>query len=388
MHTALDGWKQVAQDVKSAIFEDPSRQCEKILALSYYYLPQQLKACFLYFGIFPEDDEVNVTRLINLWVAEGLLKEGDDTKSLEDVAEECLQELIDRNLVLVGQQNFCGEVETCKIHDLLHELCLRKARSENFLPVISNESWNRSAPRVSRSFTQHGDVLRIFPTMKGGHNAILEHLHTIPGVGPSWCKEEIFALMPNLKKLEVVLDRNAEEPLDDFWSSDDWDYLWPKNPAHDAFFENLSAFPLNLRRLTLCGLCLNWAAMDIVGMLPNLEALELKDNACGRSSLTMWKPRKGMFSRLKFLSIRNMGFFTKWKAVDDHFPVLEKLFISHCKWLKEIPQEFANIPTVQVIELRECSVHLAKSAKQLQQEQEAIFGCQVTNIHESNCKYG
>ncbi|XP_060169868.1 putative late blight resistance protein homolog R1B-17 isoform X2 [Lycium barbarum] len=431
-NNALDGWEQVAQDVKSAIFKDPGRQCEKVLALSYYYLPQHLKACFLYFGVFPGDDEVNVTRLINLWVAEGLLKEADDTKSLEDVAEECLQELIDRNLVLVGQQNFCGEVETCKIHDLLHELCLRQARGENFLPVISNETWNQLAPRVSRSFIQvclmkvrsiigfhwlnshdHYDpnkihtflyrgervyivdqrgnivadcerkkteilefknfkmirvldlrmlclrdgvptlfylvhlrylhlsinghkclprfkfqnlqvliverenpgsvMMRIeiwrmpqlryvqfmntgwrcppnIPNDEGGeHNAILEHLHTITGVGPSWCKEEIFALMPNLKKLQVVVDRNDEESLDDIRSSDDWDYLWPKNPAHDAFFKNLSAFPPTLRRLTLCGLCLNWAAMDIVGMLPNLEALELKDNACGHYSLTTWR---------------------------------------------------------------------------------------------------
>lgn len=83
-----------------------------------------------------------------------------------------------------------------------------------------------------------------------------------------------------------------------------------------------------------------------------------------------------------------MGFFTEWKAADDHFPVLERLFISHCIWLEEIPQEFTNIPAVQVIELRDCSVHLTKSAKQIQQEQEDTFRCQVTSVRESNCDYG
>ncbi|PHT35032.1 hypothetical protein CQW23_26832 [Capsicum baccatum] len=138
-NNALDGWQQVAQDVKSAIFNDPHRQSEKVLTLSYYYLPQRLKACFLYFRTFPEDEEVNVNRLISLWVAEGFLKEPEDNKSLEDVAEECLQELIDRNLVLLGQRSFWGEVETCKIHDLLHEFCLGQAQGEkeNPLPVIS-----------------------------------------------------------------------------------------------------------------------------------------------------------------------------------------------------------------------------------------------------------
>ncbi|PHT69090.1 hypothetical protein T459_28577 [Capsicum annuum] len=133
------------------------------------------------------------------------------------------------------------------------------------------------------------------PSGEGKH-AIVEHLRTITGVGPSWCKKEIFALTPNLTKLEVVLDRIADDSDYFFSSSDDWDYLWPNNPAHDAFFENLRAFPPTLRRLTLCGLSLNWAAMDIVGMLPNLEALELKDNACGNSSGTRWKPSRGVFS--------------------------------------------------------------------------------------------
>ncbi|XP_016513838.1 putative late blight resistance protein homolog R1B-17 [Nicotiana tabacum] len=356
-NNALDRWEQVAEDVKSAIFKDPGQQCEKVLALSYYYLPQHLKGCFLYFGIFSQDDEINVTTLINLWVAEGILKEVD-YKSLEDVAEEYLQELIDRNWVLVGQQNFCGDVETCRIHDLLHELCLRQARSENFLPVIDDKPPYR-ASRVPQSFMQvcvmivrsiggfhrlnshsydqkvirtivyqgehayyaprnkyllvvdnergmreisefknskmirvlalrklcfHNDIpaslfdlvnlrylslsidspkflpllklqrlqvltveienfasnmipLQIWrmpqlrsvhfiktrwrcpPNMANaeGKQVILEHLHTLSGVGPAWCKNEIFALMPNLNKLEIVLDRSVDDQHRDLW---------------------------------------------------------------------------------------------------------------------------------------------------------------------------
>ncbi|XP_047259034.1 probable disease resistance RPP8-like protein 2 [Capsicum annuum] len=94
--------KQVAQDVKSAILKDPGQQCEKVLALSYCYLPQRLKGCFLYFEIFPEDYAVNVKRLTNLWVE-------NDSKSLEDRAEECFHELVERNVVLVTGRQFLWE---------------------------------------------------------------------------------------------------------------------------------------------------------------------------------------------------------------------------------------------------------------------------------------
>lgn len=48
-------------------------------------------------------------RLTNLWVE-------NDSKSLEDRAEECFHELVERNVVLVtGRHNFCGNVKTCKV---------------------------------------------------------------------------------------------------------------------------------------------------------------------------------------------------------------------------------------------------------------------------------
>ncbi|XP_060177607.1 putative late blight resistance protein homolog R1B-8 [Lycium barbarum] len=148
-NNALDKWKHVEQNVKSALFEDRHQQCEKVLALSYYYLPQHLKACFLYFAVFPEDAEVHANKLIKLWVAEGFLKKAAN-KSLEDVAEEYFNELIGRNLVFISRHNFYGKVKTCKIHDLLHEFCLREAQRENFLCVIVRDD-NRASSASSQS---------------------------------------------------------------------------------------------------------------------------------------------------------------------------------------------------------------------------------------------
>ncbi|KAA8529827.1 hypothetical protein F0562_034369 [Nyssa sinensis] len=128
-------WNQVAESVSSYVFSDSEQQCMYTLALSYNHLPRHLKSCFLYLGAFPEDCEISVRKLTWLWIAEGFIEQIGE-KNLEDVAEEYLMELIDRSLVLVAKKRSTGGIRACRVHDLLHDLCLRKAKEENFLQQI------------------------------------------------------------------------------------------------------------------------------------------------------------------------------------------------------------------------------------------------------------
>jgi hypothetical protein len=50
---------------------------------------QHLKPCFLYLGAYPEDFEIPVRQLINLWVAEGFIQHTHNM-DIEDVAENTL----------------------------------------------------------------------------------------------------------------------------------------------------------------------------------------------------------------------------------------------------------------------------------------------------------
>ncbi|XP_027118378.1 late blight resistance protein R1-A-like [Coffea arabica] len=131
-----DCWKDFAASVNSVVLTNPE-QCSDILALSYNYLPLCLKICFLYMGAFPEDYEIEVQKLIRLWIAEGFLK-ASSSNNPEDVAEDYLEDLTDRSLVLVGKRNVVGKIKTCRLHDLLRELCLREAqkRTSCFVPDI------------------------------------------------------------------------------------------------------------------------------------------------------------------------------------------------------------------------------------------------------------
>ncbi|CAI9107969.1 OLC1v1007466C2 [Oldenlandia corymbosa var. corymbosa] len=106
--------------------------------LSYKQLPSHLKPCLLYFGAFPRDEEVSVKRLIQLWIAEGLVRKRA-SKRIEDVAKEYLMELIGRSLVIVAKRGSAGGVKTCRVYDLVHGFCLRKkASEENFFHVLQD----------------------------------------------------------------------------------------------------------------------------------------------------------------------------------------------------------------------------------------------------------
>lgn len=125
-------WKQVGENVASYISSGGNGFTMQILELSYKHLPQHLKPCFLYLGVFPEDKQIGARKLMRLWISEGLIV-------AEDVAEEYLMELIDRSLVIVSQRRSDGGVRACVIHDLLREFCLRKDEEEDFLRLEGKE---------------------------------------------------------------------------------------------------------------------------------------------------------------------------------------------------------------------------------------------------------
>ncbi|XP_022849927.1 putative late blight resistance protein homolog R1B-12 [Olea europaea var. sylvestris] len=130
-------WTNVGENLSSLI-DSNGEQCSKILSLSYKNLPHHLKACFLYFGIFQKYSDINVSTLFKLWVAEGF-KNSAENKTLEDMAEENLLDLVDRNLILVSERSSIGKIKMCMIHDLLHDLCVREVQREKFFHVTD---WN------------------------------------------------------------------------------------------------------------------------------------------------------------------------------------------------------------------------------------------------------
>ncbi|ONI22261.1 hypothetical protein PRUPE_2G117700 [Prunus persica] len=107
-----------------------------LLELSYDNLPYYLKLCFLYLAHFPEDYEIPVSTLTKLWMAEGFIS-STSVEVMEDVSYMCLSELVGRCMVQVGKHGSSKKIKTCHLHDLMRDLCMLKAKEENFLHIIN-----------------------------------------------------------------------------------------------------------------------------------------------------------------------------------------------------------------------------------------------------------
>ncbi|RHN67257.1 putative P-loop containing nucleoside triphosphate hydrolase, leucine-rich repeat domain, L [Medicago truncatula] len=133
---------------------------KEILSLSYDDLPYYLESCLLYFGVYPEDYEVNSKRVIRQWIAEGFVKE-EKGKTLEEVAEGYLSELIHRSLVQVSSLRIDGKAKGCRVHDLIHNMILEESEDFNFSKHISDEGRTSLGGIVWRlSITTTDDAFR------------------------------------------------------------------------------------------------------------------------------------------------------------------------------------------------------------------------------------
>ncbi|KAK6781257.1 hypothetical protein RDI58_023441 [Solanum bulbocastanum] len=113
--------------------------CAKVLALSYSDLPIALRPCFLYFGLYPEDHEIRAFDLTNMWIAEKLIVvNSGNRQEAESLAEDILNDLVSRNLIQVAKRTNDGRISSCRIHDLLHSLCVDLAKESNFFHTEHN----------------------------------------------------------------------------------------------------------------------------------------------------------------------------------------------------------------------------------------------------------
>ncbi|KAL2456463.1 putative disease resistance RPP13-like protein 3 [Forsythia ovata] len=472
-----DYWMYVKQNVNSAIIGNDDQFME-ILLLSYNHLPHHLRACFLYMAVFPEDFEIRKSKLIKLWVAEGFIKP-DISKSLEAVAEKYMEDLLDRNMILVHERSYTGKIKVCSIHDLMRDLCVRKAEEENFLHLydrlvrnfpegtynerrvsIHSNMYGRHLEHTCgsqvRSLLYHAKetsfptsflLLRVldglrkissaFPveivelvnlrfivlkrlttcevpasisnlfnlqtliiyssdTVKlpsdiwkmprlrhiwtwrcflaypsaagtGEKIALLENLQTLKGVIDFKFTKNVLQMMPNLKKLKIGFSNSCSELssvcINKFIHLHQLEVL-------NCFFQNYPLAenfhpPPTLKKLTLRACRLSWKSMAIIGSLPNLEVLNLKEFTIDGS---VWEPTEGNFLQLKVLRLFKTD-LEHLKADETNFPSLQHLTFSECIKLVEIPSAIGDIPTLQVIKLNICSTSAVNSVKLIQEEQ-------------------
>ncbi|XXG48934.1 hypothetical protein AAC387_Pa02g3254 [Persea americana] len=122
---------------------------KNILLLSFDDLPYNLKHCFLYFGLFPEDYQIQDAMLIRLWVAEGFIEEREG-HTLEDVAADYIKELACRSMLQIREYDL-KPYRWVRMHDVLRELAISIGHEQNFCSTHDGkeEIWTNKARYLS-----------------------------------------------------------------------------------------------------------------------------------------------------------------------------------------------------------------------------------------------
>ncbi|TXG70948.1 hypothetical protein EZV62_005883 [Acer yangbiense] len=224
--SSVSEWERILNNIDSHFAKGQSGVLA-ILALSYIDLPHYLKSCFLHLSLFPEDFVISTRKLLQLWIAEGLIPQREER--MEVIAEDYLNELIDRNMIQVVRTSASKRVKQCRIHDVLRDLSIYKAKEEIFMEI-------------------HGKT-DLLPSMKSRHQSIHSNF------------DRYFSSKPSIPGLRSLL------------------LFHPYDPAGSMLFLHFDIICANfklLRVLDLENMRIRYLHKEI-GKLINLRFLDLKN---------------------------------------------------------------------------------------------------------------
>lgn len=151
----IEEWKRINDQLSWEIINNSRLDyLRNVLNLSFIYLPTQLKSCFLYCSLFPEDYLFHRKKLVRLWMAEGFIME-KGASTLEEVAESYVKELVNRNMLqLVGRNSF-GRMNRFRMHDIIRELAVDLCQRGRFGVIYEEDKSQGSLPRDGRRLVVH-----------------------------------------------------------------------------------------------------------------------------------------------------------------------------------------------------------------------------------------
>ncbi|GLU14948.1 hypothetical protein SLE2022_314850 [Rubroshorea leprosula] len=112
--------------------EDGDDQILSILKLSFDHLPSHLKKCFSYCSIFPKDFDIEKDDLVQLWMAQGFLNPSSQ-ETMEDIGNKYFNDLLSNSLFQDVKRDTYGNIKTCKMHDVVHDLAVFVSKNETLI---------------------------------------------------------------------------------------------------------------------------------------------------------------------------------------------------------------------------------------------------------------
>ncbi|KAK7305204.1 hypothetical protein VNO77_43105 [Canavalia gladiata] len=226
----------------------------KILRLSYDELSESAKSCLLYFGMYPENHRVKLKRLIGQWIAEGFIKYKQG-RTLEEVAKEILQELIDSSLVQVSSYTVDDKHRSCSVHYFVRAMIHGITKDISFCQFIGENNYLLDIiRRLSIAISTNGEL------------GILQNSVSSQDSNYSLMRSLLFFTQNNLPVsgcIQSIFNRCIQLKVADFEGAELSDV--PEIIGNSTKLKYLSFRKTNVRELP-----------ESIGKLQNLETLDLR----------------------------------------------------------------------------------------------------------------
>jgi Leucine-rich repeat (LRR) protein len=311
----LHGSPMANKGIKEELFE--------CLRISYDLLDGHTKTCFLYFAAFPEDCEIPVELLCQIWVVEGLFGEEFDKEEALDEAHCALNELLGRSLIERGCDDEMGGIgEWIKMHDILRDLAIHisgegnESERENLFKMERGlgqfpSSWLGSSLKVRR-LSLWGNKMKRFP-----HNFIAPNLRICMLYPEPW---KIFKEDSGGSSQDCTVD--------------------------EEFFTDMQA----LRYFQMCGNVILQLLPESIGGLGSLQHLDI--SWC--RALQQLPRSIGRLGSLQYLDISRCGALQQLPESIGELGSLQHLNLKKCVALQQLPGSIGGLGSLQHLDVSFC----------------------------------
>ncbi|XP_010918023.2 disease resistance protein RGA2 [Elaeis guineensis] len=216
-----------------------------ILNLSYDHLPPHLKRCFTYCSVFPKDYKFEIKRLIQLWMAEGLIDTSNTYQNAEDIGRQYFESLLWRSFFQDVQMDEYSNIDTCKMHDLVHDLACSLTKDETLVIEMDRDMDMESISRCRYLLVMCNNVSSA--TLETTYKAKKLRSLIVLGVG-SGCTHDMDKFIFNVTKNFTQL-RALDLKVHYIWKLSDRISRLKHLRFLDLSYTEITALPTSITRL-------------------------------------------------------------------------------------------------------------------------------------------
>ncbi|KAG7536088.1 Protein kinase domain [Arabidopsis suecica] len=270
-------WRYTIHVLASSTAEFPNMEDGALPILKSIYdnmSGENIRICFLYCALFPENCDIRKEDLVNYWICEGILAK-DDREKAEIQGYEIICDLVRKRLLMEGGNGYC-----VKMHGVVREMALWIAsdfgrQKETFVVLVGGER-KREMPAVNDwTMVRRMSVIStpIEYVIDSPHCSELTTLFIQGNSNLGWISGDFFLWMANLVVLDLSYNRNLGELSEEVSCLVSLQFL-------NLSYTLIARLPAGLKELkSLIHLDLDYTSnlqeVDVIASLLNLQVLRL-----------------------------------------------------------------------------------------------------------------